>query len=75
MLSTEQLDIILNKEKLNLEDLLLIEDHLFSIAKIEEECLYLPEDVVMSLNKDVESILKLLQKQRKPCLKLLKNDE
>lgn len=75
MLSNEQLDIILKKDKLKLEDLILIEDHLLFIAKIEKEYLYLPEDVVLSLNRDVELILKVLQEQRKPRLKLLKNEE
>ena len=78
MLTTEQLGIILNKDKLTLEDLLLLEDHLLSIARLEQECTYLPIDVVKNLNNDVESILDLLKRHRaktqKTSLKLLKND-
>jgi hypothetical protein len=78
MLTTEQLSIILNKDKLNLEDLLLLEDHLLSIARLEQDYDYLPVDVVKNLNDDVESILDLLKRHRaktqKTSLKLLKND-
>ncbi len=76
MLTTDQLATILKKEELKLEDLLLIEDHLLSIAKIEQEYMFLPEDIVKNLNNDVELILELLKNHRKKTqFKLLVNNE
>lgn len=79
MLTTDQLSIILNRDKLTLEDLLLLEDHLLSIAKLEQEYTELPEDIINNLNNDVELILQLLRSHRiktqKPMLRLLTNDE
>jgi len=78
MLSTDELGIILTKDKLKLEDLILLEHHLLSIQKLEQEYVDLPVDVVMNLNNDVELILERLKKQRleihKPKLRLLTND-
>jgi hypothetical protein len=78
MLTTEQLGIILDKDKLTLEDLLLLEDHLLSIARLEQDYDYLPVDIIENLNNDVESILDLLKRHRakteKTHLKLLKNN-
>ena len=37
MLSTDELGIILTKDKLKLEDLILLEHHLLSIQKLEQE--------------------------------------
>lgn len=78
MLTTDQLGIILNKTKLELEDLLLLEDHLLSIAKLEKEYTELPEDIINNLNNDVEMILELLKSHRlktqKTHLRLLTND-
>jgi hypothetical protein len=78
MLSTEELDAILTKDKLKLEDLLLLEHHLLYIAKIEQEYVDLPEDVVSNLNRDVDLILERLKRQRlqiqKTHLRLLTND-
>lgn len=78
MLSTDELGVILTKDKLKLEDLILLEHHLLSIQKLEQEYVDLPVDVVMNLNNDVELILDRLKKQRleihKPKLRLLTND-
>ncbi len=76
MLTTDQMAVLLKKETLKLEDLLLIEDHLLSIAKIEQEYTDLPEDIVKNLNNDVELILELLKNHRKKTqFRLLTNDE
>jgi hypothetical protein len=79
MLSTDELGVILTKDKLKLEDLVLLEHHLLSIQKLEQEHVDLPVDVVANLNNDVELILDKLKKQRmemhKPKLRLLTNDD
>ena len=64
MLSHEELAVVLGRDKLKLEDLLLLEHHLLSIAKLQEEYVDLPEDVVKNLNKDIEMILERLKIQR-----------
>lgn len=64
MLLHDELNTILAKDSLKLEDLILLEDHLLFIAGIEQEHLYLPNDVIENLNRDVDLILERLKKQR-----------
>jgi hypothetical protein len=79
MLLHDELNTILAKDTLKLEDLILLEDHLLFIAGIEQEHLYLSNDVVDNLNRDVDLIIERLKKQRlqmqKTNLRLLTNDE
>jgi hypothetical protein len=78
MLTTDQLNTVLNKDILKLEDLLLLEDHLLFIQKLEQENVDLPQDVIFNLNMDVELILDCLKKHRikmhKPKLTLISNN-
>lgn len=64
MLNYEELQSILKKEDLELSDLILLEDHLLYIMDLfkDESALPLPDDVFLSLEKDVDSIIKKLQK-------------
>ena len=64
MLTHDELLILLKKDTLKLEDLLLLESHLLSIAKLQEEYVDLPQDVVEVLNNDIELILERLKIQR-----------
>ena len=79
MLTAEQLGVILSKKELKLEDIFLLEDHLLSIQRLEDEYVELPIDVCKNLNNDVELIVKFLKNYRektdKPKLVLLKNDQ
>lgn len=78
MLSSEELGAILTKDKLRLEDLVLLEHHLLYISKIEQEYVDLPSDMVINLNRDVDLILERLKRQRlqmqKTHLRLLTDD-
>jgi len=78
MLSSEELGAILTKDKLRLEDLVLLEHHLLYISKIEQEYVDLPRDMVINLNRDVDLILERLKRQRlqmqKTHLRLLTDD-
>lgn len=78
MLTHDELLILLKKDTLKLEDLLLLESHLLSIAKLQEEYVDLPQDVVEVLNNDIELILERLKIQRlsmqKPRLRLLTSE-
>lgn len=65
MLSTEELDAVLQKNKLELSDLLLLEDHLLYILNVFNEHESLPDDVFLSLERDVDLILKRLKKENK----------
>jgi hypothetical protein len=79
MLTNQELCLILKKNKLKLDDLLLIEHHLLSIQKIIDENEYLPEDVSHNLDKDVDLIITKLRSNLKllnpPKLKLVNNKE
>jgi archaellum component FlaC len=82
MLTNDQLDKLMKKEKLTLEDLILVEDHLLSIQKIwddhriDEDHVDMDEDVYDNLNNDIERILARLNKENKTMqksrLKLIK---
>lgn len=65
MLTHEELEVILTKEFLEMSDLVLLEDHLLYImdlfANDSEEPV--PDDVFMSLERDVDRIIKKLQKE------------
>lgn len=63
MLTNEQLKTIEEKENLTLEDVYLLEHHIFEIGKVQEE--YgdnLPSDVMINLRNDLERIIVRLNK-------------
>ena len=65
MLSNKELKILSLKKELKLEDLLLIEHHLYSIKKITTEYELIPQDIYLNLEKDINLIVKILEKNYK----------
>lgn len=72
MLEREQLDLILNKEKPTIEDIILLHDHLDYIEKIQNEYEEnIPLDVGLSFKNDLERIIVKMQSM----LKQMKKDK
>lgn len=82
MLTNEQLDKLIKKQQLTLEDLILIEHHLLSIQtivddhRIDENYVDMDEDVYENLYADIDKIANRLHTERrlmqKSHLKLIK---
>lgn len=65
MLSHEELAIILNKDALDVADMILLHNHIEEIGKLKDKPDAMPVDVFATLQSDLEAIIDRLQHERK----------